>query len=626
MSRIPPTILIIDDSNADREWVRRLLPKSQEVITASGAQTGIRAYQSHRPSCVLLDLGLPGVEGVEVLEALVDLGAAVIILTGHGDEARAVAAMKAGARDYLTKDGLTEDILQKSVRYVLETAALERARSSAAGERDALAARKHVLESILQQTTDFVGALDREGRTVFVNPAGKELLGLGNDPDRPWFSEAQGCRLSDEILDVVNEDGSWSGLFELEDADGTAIPTDAVIVRHAATVHHAEFISLLCRDRREHIAAEEELRNVQRLEAVGRLAGGIAHDFNNLITAIVSFSGFVRDDLPTSDPRRADLDEVISAADRAADLTRQLLTFAKRQPTAPRRFDLAASVLAMELLLQRTAGEAIDFNLVTPNSPAFVRGDISQVDQIVLNLVVNAKDAMPGGGRLDVAVEVDVAASCVELRVSDDGTGMDEETRAHVFDPFFTTKGPDEGTGLGLATCYGIVSDLLGTIHIDSELGAGTTFTVRLPYAGEPSSNPAPAMPVPPRDSIGIETILVVEDDHAVRRLAARALKERGYGVLVADSVPTARASFSEHRDQIALVFMDVTLPGGHGLDLVAELREIQPLLRVLMTSGYADFEHGEVDEALQWLWKPYAPVTLARRVREVLDAQPNST
>ena len=606
--------LVISDAN--RAQLIELLGSSFTVVEVSTGAGGLRAYSSISPACVLLDARLPDLAGLDVLRSLVGLGAAVIMVSGHRDGATAAQALSAGANDFLAKDDLSRDRLVSAMRRAMKARALERDRSAPAADPS----WERMLLSILKQTTDFVGATKLDGQVLFINPAGVRLLGLPHDRAGDWYPPDEARRLADEILPVVLRGGRWAGELELQHGDGTTIVTDAVIVKHPAASGHPAFVSTVCRDRTAQISIEKELLRAQKLESAGRLAGGIAHDFNNVLTAILSFTGFVRDDLPIGDPRRADLDEVLSAADRAGDLTRQLLMFSKRLPTSPERCDVAASVLGLETLLRATVDESIALSLTTPAQPAYVLAEPGLLDQVVLNLVVNARDAMPDGGRLDVVVDVGEPATLVEIRVSDTGCGMDEETVRRAFDPFFTTKGPDVGTGLGLSTCYGIVQKLGGTITVETAPGAGAVFTVRLPYAehGPPPSTD-PEFPSTTYHQ-GTETILVIEDDGAVRRLTTRALQRAGYTVLLARTADAAREVYEANASSIDMVFCDVVLPGGSGLELIEAFRADRPDLPVLLTTGYT--EHSALAAAgdLPLLWKPYSPVTLTRRIREALD------
>jgi two-component system, cell cycle sensor histidine kinase and response regulator CckA len=388
------------------------------------------------------------------------------------------------------------------------------------------------------------------------------------------------------------------------------------------------------RDITEQKKLEEQLRQAQKMEAVGRLAGGVAHDFNNLLTAILGNTQLLRRDLGESHPSRADVEEIRKAADRAAGLTRQLLAYSRRQVLQPRVLDLNGVVREMERLLDRLIGE--DVTLVTRLATPLgrVRADPGQVEQVVVNLAVNARDAMPQGGVLTIEtgdVELDAATvdhtgsavgPCVMLAVTDTGIGMDAETRAHLFEPFFTTKEVGKGTGLGLATVYGIVKQSGGAIAVYTEPGQGTTFRIYLPRVdadGAPLAAVRPAA-APPR---GTETVLLVEDEVSVRHLANKLLQGAGYTVIAAADATTALALADAHPGPIHLLLTDVVMPRVSGPELAAELLARRPDARVLYMSGYPGdtvVQRGTLAPGVAFLQKPFTPDALERKVREVLE------
>jgi len=385
-------------------------------------------------------------------------------------------------------------------------------------------------------------------------------------------------------------------------------------------------------DRRQ---LETQLIQARKLEGIGRLAGGVAHDFNNLLVAIGGYTELALDTLPPDSVARADLDEVRKATGRAANLTRQLLAFARRQITDPHPLDLGALVADMESLVRRLIREDIELTIVGTENLWPVRIDPSQVEQLVVNLVVNARDAMPDGGRL--VIETDntmldegyarqhiavLPGPYVLLAVSDTGVGMSEEVQRHLFEPFFTTKEPGMGTGMGLATCYGIVKQNGGFIWVYSELGQGTTVRIYLPrVAGAARAFVrVTASDVVPR---GDETLLLVEDELAVRELAARVLRELGYTVIAAADGREALALAADDPQRIALLVTDVIMPHVGGRALAEALTQRHPALKVLYISGYTDnaiTHHGRLEPGTALLEKPFTTTALARKVREMLD------
>ena len=388
----------------------------------------------------------------------------------------------------------------------------------------------------------------------------------------------------------------------------------------------------------ERTRLEAQMRQSQKMEAVGQLAGGIAHDFNNVLTAIRGYAEFARRGLEDGERRRADLDAVIANADRAAGLVRQLLAFSRRQVLQPRVLDPAEVMEGIAPLLRRLLGEHIV--LTTHAAPGLgrVRVDPGQLEQVIVNLAVNARDAMPGGGQLDIefsnidlgpryaATHLEMAPGpYVLLAVSDTGSGMDAETRAHIFEPFFTTKEVGKGTGMGLATVYGIVKQSGGFIYVYSEPGAGTTFRTYLPRViEEPSAAVADAIAVRP-SSAGSETLLLVEDEPAVRAFARRTLEERGYTVLEAAGGADALALAAAYGGPIAVLVTDVVMPGLQGHQLAEQLMAARPELRVLYVSGFTEYSviyHGVPEHGVAFLAKPFSADALGAAVRAVLDGQ----
>jgi signal transduction histidine kinase/CheY-like chemotaxis protein len=381
---------------------------------------------------------------------------------------------------------------------------------------------------------------------------------------------------------------------------------------------------------------EEQLRQSQKMEAIGQLAGGVAHDFNNLLTAINGYADILVAGMAPDDQRRADVEEIRKAGDRAAALTRQLLTFSRRQVRQPLVIDLNDVVAGIAPMLRRLVGEQIELRAPQGLDLGRVRADPSQIEQVLLNLVVNARDAMPAGGTLTIEtanVELDdeyarthalvVPGPHVLLAVSDTGTGMDAATMEHLFEPFFTTKPAGEGTGLGLATVYGIVTGSGGHVVAYSEPGQGSAFKVYLPSVAATVESRAEAAAAPAAG--GAETILVVEDEDAVRSYVERVLGRLGYTVLAARSGVEALALVADDAGPIDLLVTDVMLPGINGRETSERLTARHPSLRTLFISGYTEdsiVHRGELDQGVAFLGKPFTPDALGHAVREVLGAQ----
>jgi two-component system, cell cycle sensor histidine kinase and response regulator CckA len=386
--------------------------------------------------------------------------------------------------------------------------------------------------------------------------------------------------------------------------------------------------------RREHRQLQEQLFHAQKMEAIGRLAGGVAHDFNNVLTAILGSAELLLLDTPRDAARREEVEIIRDAATRAQHLIRQLLAFSSRQVLQPAVVDLNVLVRDVAKMLRRLIGEDVALAIESTPDLGAVRVDPGQIEQVLVNLVVNSRDAMPDGGRLTIRTDnVDAPAGepgdlpagrYVRLEVADTGVGMDHETLGRVFEPFFTTKTPGKGTGLGLSMVYGIVRQSGGRIAAESAPGAGTTFRIYLPRveAAVDAAPQAPPVAAPPK-ATGAETVLVAEDEHMVRVLVRKVLEQAGYTVLLAASGEEALHLEARYEGTIHLLVSDVVMPGMNGRELMRRLVLRRPAVKVLYLSGYSDDaveRHGVLDPGTAFMQKPFTPGALARRVRELLD------
>ena len=492
----------------------------------------------------------------------------------------------------------------------------------------------HIVETI----SDAVIVMDTDGIVGDWNPAAERSFGytraemLGQPLHR--VSGAENLpELERMLADAFKRDGRWAGELPFVRKDGVHGVADVIVAVQRDAQGRASSIISVSRDVTERKRLEAQLQQSQKMEAVGRLAGGIAHDFNNMLTAVKGYTEFLLEDLDQTDQRRTDVQEIAKAADRAASLTRQLLAFSRKQVLQPRPLDLNDVIEGMEKMLCRLIGEDVHVVTRLESDLHLVEADPSQVEQVIMNLAVNARDAMPTGGTLTIEtrnvvidrVEADWAIQpgpYALLVMTDTGHGMDASTQAQIFEPFFTTKPVGEGTGLGLSTVYGIVKQSEGHVSVYSEPGRGSTFKVYLPHVAESGQSPmlGPEMSRFPR---GSETIVLVDDDEGVRAVARRILQRAGYTVLSAPDGVEAMRLISESGGRIDLLVTDVVMPGLGGRDLVAHVRDTYPDLRVLFVSGYTEEgvrRHGVLDVESAFLEKPFTAERLAQKVREVLD------
>jgi PAS domain S-box-containing protein len=486
---------------------------------------------------------------------------------------------------------------------------------------------------------------DSSGQLLDANPALLAMLGYSSAEDlvgthlgalyadtQQWF----------ELADYLRSSATFNGLIvEWRRQDGTATVV-RVSGRAVSNGGKGRTFELFAEDVTERRALEQQLRQSQKMEAVGRLAGGIAHDFNNLLMVISGYSEFLLDRLGPDPALRGPAQEIASAAVRATSLTRQLLAFSRKQMLAPKILDLNSVVTENLKMLTRMIGEDVDLVMVPAAGLGTIRADAGQVEQVIMNLAVNARDAMPSGGKLtietsNVSLDEEYArfhaplrpGNYVMLAISDTGAGMDTETQSHIFEPFFTTKGP-KGTGLGLSTVYGIVKQSGGYIWVYSEPGKGTTFKIYLPRVAEATESPSvvalPAEAVAAEP--GTETILLVEDEANLRYLARQYLEKQGYRVIEAADGAVAMQIAVAHEGVIHLLLTDVIMPGMNGRELAQRISEIRPNVKVLYMSGYTENvigRNGTLDAGVRLLQKPFTLRDLKSKVREVLESTPSS-
>ena len=490
--------------------------------------------------------------------------------------------------------------------------------------------------------------IDKDGTFKYINPKFRELLGydLNDIPNgKTWFRRAYpDPTYRHHVISTWIDDleGFKSGekrprTFTVTCKDGTEkiINFIPVQLETGENLIACEDITELKRAEEEKAVLHEQLRQSQKVEAIGRLAGGIAHDFNNLLTVIKGYSQLSSFELKEGDPLRVNIDEIQNAAERAASLTRQLLAFSRRQVMEMKVLDLNTLLRDLEKMLRRVIGEDIEMVIQLAEDLGRVRADVGQIEQVIMNLAVNAKDAMPSGGKLTIEtanVELDksYARSHVDVRhghyvmfsVSDTGVGMTPEVRERIFEPFFTTKEMGKGTGLGLSTTYGIVKQSEGHIWVYSVQGKGTTFKIYLPRVNEPLEEIRKEV-LKEELPRGNETILIVEDEEDVRKLAGKILEKQGYRILETFNGDDALVACERRKSPIHLMLADIVMPGMSGSELAKLLIPLYPEIKILYMSGYTDnavVRHGVLEKGVNYIQKPFTMEGLARKVREVLD------
>ncbi len=496
------------------------------------------------------------------------------------------------------------------------------------------------LAAIIEAMPHLMASVDAQGRLLTLNAAGRELLGLGPGEAitgltlADLYPERVRAQIQGEGVTTALREGSWSTETVLQKATGEEVAVLQVMLAHKREDGSLEFLSVIAQDISQSKRLEAELRQAQRMEAIGRLASGVAHDINNLLTPIMTYSELLNLRLADHPGLRSYTEQITSIAERAAALPRQLLAFSRKQVLQPEVLDLNRVVGDMEKLLRRTIGETITLQFTLDPALGRVKADPSQLEQVVLNLAVNARDAMPQGGVLSIwTANAEFSGSAgdplgvrpgpyVVLTVRDTGCGMDEATATHIFEPFFTTKEPGRGTGLGLSTAYGIVKQSGGEIEVETQPGKGSTFRIYLPRVAECAAAGKDGLESGNHPH-GSETVLLVEDEEAVREAAREFLQLGGYTVLTAADGWEGLQMAAEHSGPIHLLVTDVVMPRMSGRELVEHLRSMRPETRVIYISGYTEdaiLHHGVLGHGVAFLQKPFTPGALARKVRAVLD------
>ncbi|MCW4115847.1 response regulator [Aurantimonas sp. MSK8Z-1] len=605
----PYRLLLVEDNAADAdlaiEWITGILDLEVEVETAVNLSGATEKLASRTFDGVVLDLNLPDSTGVETLDRLHDVAPElpIIVCSGlNGSVDMGEVRTFSGVVDIIFKDDDPARLMAHSIRSMLRRAAV---------------AWKHdQFLSLVTAMPDAVVVWDREGLVQFVNPAAQALFGRKAE-------EFEG-----ELMSFAVEEGSSSDVEILRRGERRTAElrvTDCIWNRRPA------FLAMM-HDTTEEKRLAEQLRQTQKMEALGLLAGGVAHDINNLLLVMLLYADIIRK-ANRPDVFQTEAAEIVQAVERAQALTRQLLTFSRRQPVQMAVISIADVVTGMHSMLRRVLPANIEIATLVDENCWPVVGDSGQIEQVLMNLALNARDAMGDGGSFTIAIRnqrLSRAFGTLEpgeylsLKVTDTGAGIPEDIQARIFEPFFTTKARGQGTGLGLATSYAIINQIGGEITVQSAVGAGTTFTILVPRAsGEVARAAAP--PGERADFAGSETVLVVDDDQAVARAASRILSGSGYRVVLATNGMEAQKRLEKRGEAIQLVLSDVVMPLMGGLELAEFVgRELPDLPMILMT-GYSDHpitrQDGESTiKGVPVLLKPFRPQELLKMVREVLN------
>jgi PAS domain S-box-containing protein len=638
----PLQALLVEDSETDAKIVTHVLRRALGAIDSERVDTAAslrEALERRDWDVVICDWSMPEFSAIAAIEILKDtnLDIPLIIVSGTVGEELAVRAMRAGARDYVLKDKLVRlpPVVEREIKE-------SRARRERRQSDQALRASEVRFARLSESGIVGIAIADVMGHITEANDAFLRLVGYTRDEllsgQVRWtdMTPPEFKHLGEKAVESLTTAGvapPWE--TEQIRKDGTRVPVMVAV----AMLEYPKTIAIVTdlSERRRAEAAlrrtEEQLRHAQKMEAIGILAGGVAHDFNNVLSIILGYCGMLLEDLDGANPMRADIAEIKTAGDRGAALTRQLLAFSRQQIIETKILDLNQVIGDMDSMLRRLVREDIDFVTTPGVGLGRCKADAGQIEQILMNLVINAIDAMPEGGKLridtanaDLDDEYVVAHAgmkpgrYVMLAVSDTGVGMSKATRDRIFEPFFTTKDKGKGTGLGLSTVFGIVEQTGGSIYVYSELGRGSAFKVYLPRVDDVAATASAKAPA--QLSRGAETVLLVEDEDQLRRVTVSLLTRSGYRVLEGRDGHEALRICEQHVGPIELLLTDVVMPQMNGRQLAERVVTMRPGIKVLYMSGYTDgILVGQLSSAAAFLQKPFTGAVLTRKVRETLDS-----
>jgi len=641
----PLRVLLVGNKEEDFFLIREILERSRDMLAAdldhaNSLEEAKAMLQQGAYSLVLFEHETGDAEAVQLVAEFLHAGVTVpfLLLTEDADENAVAEIIKGGTWNCVARSHLDGATLIRTIRNTLAMHSLQQEQQTA---EESL--RK--LSRAVEQSADMVMVTDRNGILEYVNPAFEALTGYSRDEvrgktPRILKSGEQPPEVCQEMWKTIVAGNVYRGILVNRKKNGDLYHVEVSIspVRDAAG-QITNFISN-GRDLTERRRLEAQLLQSQKMDAIGNLAGGVAHDFNNLLTIITSYAELALDAVPHDSPLESKIQEILLAARRAAKLTRQLLAFSRKQPQALRVADLNEVIARIANTLPRLIGEDIEFSFSRGNGLGSVRVDPLQIEQILMNLAANARDAMPQGGHLrietsDVKLD-DAYVHCkkaliptgryAQITVSDDGTGILPEHQSHIFEPFYTTKPSGKGTGLGLATVYGIVKQNKGFIWAYSEPRMGTVFKIYLPCVrGRDHPDRVESLGLASADR-GSETVLLVEDEQAVRRATAEFLNLQGYTVLEAKDGLDALAVARNHYSAIDLIVSDVVMPNMSGGQMAKEIAHLRPDAKLLFVSGYAGktvLDHNVVDLETNFLQKPYTLKQLSFKIRAALSPHP---
>lgn len=629
-------VLVVDDDEEEfvlaGDLLETVAPGQYDVQWTPSYEEALHTLLQPAVHVALIDYQLGIRSGLDLIGELVASPSKVplILVSGQGDRDVDSAALAAGATDYLDKRSLTGPVLDRSLRY-----AIGRRRAA-----DAVRRSHERFRALFDNSPSAIYIANlTTGKVEDVNAQFEELTGYGREQVVGHSTIELGLWIEADAREALSRRAAAGQ--SVRNADLQMICRSGerrdvlVSLDHLSNGANRESsLVAVILDVTKQRALETQLRQAQKMEAVGQLAGGVAHDFNNILTAILGYTALVLDDLPADSPACNDVREIQKAGERAAALTAQLLAFSRRTLLEPRVIDLNVLIRNTQSLLKRLLGEDVMLTSHLASDLSAVSADAAQIDQMIVNLALNARDAMPSGGHLaidtanvmlDQAFVADHPGAAVGphvmIAVTDTGTGMDEVVKARLFEPFYTTKGPGKGTGLGLAMVFGIVKQTGGSIWVESQLGVGSTFTVYLPATDKPLPHEESHQSA--LASRGTETILVVEDQDEVRRLIRDVLGRSGYTVMAASDPHEALSVLANPAAPISLLLTDVVMPNMSGRELARICHAQHPEVRVLYMSGYpsdAIGQDGLLEPGLAFIQKPFAGPVLLQRVRAVLD------